>query len=478
MGVTLSARTSRAIGNDSARDGSLADARVEKRPITLLRLRRRNPRTHSERQIRQIADSIETFGFTNPVLIDATDRIIAGHGRVRAAKLLGMSAVPTLRLDHLTEAQIRAYVIADNKLAENAGWDRDLLALELEELAELDLGFDLEIIGLETAEIDLLIGDAAGREDPDPADEIGPIDYDAPMVSRPGDLWQIGPHRLLCADATDADSYARLMEGHRAQIVFTDPPYNVRIDGHVSGKGRFQHSEFAMASGEMSEAEFTGFLTTVLGHHAAASVDGALHYICMDWRHASELLAAGRIYNELKNLCIWVKTNAGMGSLYRSQHELVFVFKKGIAPHTNNVELGRHGRSRSNVWTYPGVNTFGHGRDEALAMHPTVKPVRMVSDAILDGSRRGAIVLDGFAGSGTTLLAAERTGRVGCGLELEPRYVDVAIRRLAQHAALEAVHGESGGTFAEVAEARARTSSSACSDPVAAQSGDATKAAR
>lgn len=435
------------------------DCRVEERPIASLTLRRRNPRTHSEKQIRQIADSIETFGFTNPVLIDSSGTVIAGHGRVRAAKLLGLQAVPTLTLEHLTEAQIRAYVIADNKLAENAGWDRDLLAIELQELAELDLGFDLEVIGFETAEIDLLIGDSGRSEAPDPADAIADIDPATPAVSRPGDLWLIGPHRLLCGDAMDAAAYARLMDGKKARMVFVDPPYNVPIDGHVSGLGQVKHAEFAMAAGEMSEAEFVAFLETALGHHAACSSDGAIHFVCMDWRHLGELLAAGRrVYSELKNLCVWVKTNAGMGSLYRSQHELVCVFKVQSAPHVNNVALGRYGRTRTNVWTYAGVNSFGAGRDEALAMHPTVKPVRMVADAILDCSRRGAIVLDGFAGSGTTLLAAERTGRIGYGLEIEPRYVDVAIRRLAEHAGLEAVHGESGMGFAEVATARERAS--------------------
>jgi 16S rRNA G966 N2-methylase RsmD len=437
----------------------LDEARVEPRALASLTLRHRNPRTHSEKQIRQIAASIETFGFTNPVLIDGSDTVIAGHGRVRAAQLLGLPTVPTLRLDHLSEAQIRAYVIADNKLAENAGWDRDLLALELQGLAELDLGFDLEVIGFETAEIDLLIGESTDGE-VDPADALPEIDPDAPVVSRKGDLWSIGPHLLLCGDATNADAYAQVLGSRKAQVVFVDPPYNVPIGGHVSGHGRIQHREFAMASGEMSEGEFIAFLEKALGHHAASSADGAIHFVCMDWRHAGELIAAGRhVYSELKNLCVWVKTNAGMGSLYRSQHELVFAFKVGSAPHTNNVELGRFGRTRTNVWTYPGANSFGEGRDGSLAMHPTVKPVRMVADAILDCSRRGAIVLDGFAGSGTTLLAAERTGRIGCAIEIDPRYVDVAIRRLAEHAGLEALHEESGLSFAQVATARAGATS-------------------
>ena len=441
----------------------LQNLTIEPRSISSLKLRRSNPRTHSDKQIRQIADSIETFGFTNPVLIDATDTVIAGHGRVRAAKRLGIRQVPTVRLEHLTPEQVRAYVIADNKLAECAGWDRDLLAIEFQELSEIDLDFDLEVTGFETAELDLLIGGGAEQEAVDAADEPVDLDRDAPLVSRQGDLWQIGAHRLLCGDALDSESYARLLDGQSADLVFVDPPYNVQIDGHVSGLGRARHAEFAMASGEMTGTEFTAFLEEALGHHAAHSRDGSLHFVCMDWRHSAELLEAGhRVYDEYKNLCVWAKTNAGMGSLYRSQHELIHVFKEGSAPHTNNVELGRHGRTRSNVWRYAGVNSFGGERDEALATHPTVKPVRMVADAILDCSRRHDRVLDGFAGSGTTLLAAERTGRVGYGLEIEPRYVDATIRRLAEHAGLEAVLADSGCSFDDVAAAR---SDDSCVEP-------------
>lgn len=432
------------------------ELRVEFLPTDSLTLRPNNARIHSAKQLRQIADSIKAFGFVSPLLIDATQAVIAGHGRVRAAKLLGMKTVPAIRLEHLTREQVRGYVIADNKIAENAGWDRDLLAIELQALAEIDLGFDLEVLGFETAEIDLLIGEAANIDDEDPADVVPPTDPDRPIVTQPGDLWAIGPHRLLCGNALDGSSYARLLGGDTARLVFVDPPYNVPIEGHVSGLGRIRHSEFAMASGEMSEAEFTSFLDTALGHHAAHSSNGALHFVCMDWRHVGELLAAGRsLYSELKNLCIWLKSNAGMGSLYRSQHELICVFKVGTGPHINNIELGRHGRTRTNVWKYGGINTFGADRDKALAMHPTVKPVRLVADAILDCSRRGDAVLDGFAGSGTTILAAERTGRVGYGLELEPRYVDAAIRRLAEHAGLEAHHADTGQSFEEVATTRA-----------------------
>lgn len=434
----------------------LHDLSVEERPIDSIQVRSRNPRTHSAKQIRQIADSIQTFGFTNPLLIDATGTVIAGHGRLRAARQLGLTRVPTIRLDRLSAEQVRALVIADNKLAELAGWDQDLLALELRGLAELDLDFDLGVIGFEAPEIDILVGHAAKGGASDPADELPTLDPDVPTVSRTGDLWAIGPHRLHCGNALDERAYAQLLGERRARTVFVDPPYNVPIRGHVSGLGRHRHGEFAMASGEMTESDFVSFLGHALQLHASHSLDGAIHFVCMDWRHLGELLVAGRsAYSELKNLCVWEKSNAGMGSMYRSQHELVAVFKVGTAPHINNVELGRHGRYRTNVWRYAGANSFGRERDNDLAMHPTVKPVRLVADAILDCSRRGDTILDGFSGSGTTLLAAERTGRTGYGLELDPRYVDVTIRRMAEYAGIEAVHVESGRTFEEIAEQRA-----------------------
>lgn len=434
----------------------MAPRHVTERATASLKPRPDNARTHSQQQINQIAESIRTFGFTNPVLIDRDGTVIAGHGRLAAAKKLALETVPTLCLEDLSEAELRAYALADNKLAENADWDTEILAGELAHLIDLDLGFEVTTTGFEMAEIDLILGASDGGDTEASPDDAVPAPEDGPAVTRPGDLWQIGPHRLLCADATEASSYECLLEGAGARMVFTDPPYNVPITGHVSGLGRAAHREFAMASGELSAEDFTAFLKTVFDHLAAASVDGALHYICMDWRHLSEVLAAGgAAFTELKNLCVWAKTNGGMGSLYRSRHELVFVFKRGRAPHVNNVDLGRHGRYRTNVWSYPGGNSFGRGRDEALAMHPTVKPVALVADAILDASTRKDIVLDAFTGSGTTLLAAHRTGRRGYGLEIDPTYCDVTLRRLARHCGLDAVHVDTGQTFAEITVERA-----------------------
>lgn len=419
-----------------------------------LKPRPANPRTHSRAQVKQIVASIQEFGFINPVLLDGSNGIVAGHARVEAAVSLGMADVPTVRVDHLSPAQIRAYVIADNRLAEKAGWNRDLLALELQELS-IEPNFDVTVTGFDTGEIDIIIGEAGG-DDADEIDILPPIDRSTPAVSQIGDCWRIGEHFLLCGDALKPASYERLMSGKQAQMVFTDPPYNVRIAGNVSGLGRVKHREFPMASGEMTEDEFTSFLRSALSNLADFSIDGSIHFICMDWRHMKELAdAADAIYFELKNVCVWSKSNAGMGSLYRSAHEFIFVYKNGQAKHINNVELGRFGRNRTNVWPYPSMNSFGKDRDSALAGHPTTKPLALVSDAILDCSKRGGIILDAFAGSGTTLLAAEKAGRCGYGIELDPFYVDLVLQRFDEVYGLKATHLETGLSFDSIKSKRA-----------------------
>ncbi|MBV9200511.1 MAG: DNA methylase N-4, partial [Alphaproteobacteria bacterium] len=383
------------------------------------------------------------------------DNVVAGHGRLLACAELGWTEVPTLRLDHLTDAQARAFRIADNRLTEISTWDDQLLAAQLKDLSLLGLDFSLELTGFEMGEIDLRIAslDEPPERDDHPADVVPGVP-DGPAVSKLGDLWELGGHRVLCGNALDAAIFAAVLGKDRAAMVFTDPPYNVPIDGHASGLGATRHRSFPMASGEMDRSEFTAFLHQVCRNLAAFSAEGALHYICMDWRHAEELLAAGRsVYGEVKNLCVWVKDNAGMGSLYRSQHELVFVFKHGSHEHRNNVQLGRFGRNRSNVWRYPGGNSFGRCTEEGnlLALHPTVKPVAMVADAILDCSARGDIVLDGFLGSGTTVIAAERAGRRCYGLELDPLYVDTIVRRWQTLTGDSAIHLGSGRHFDELA---------------------------
>lgn len=383
----------------------------------------RNARTHSKRQVDQIVASIKQFGFTNPILIDENGVIIAGHGRLLAAKSIGMAEVPTIELIGLSDAQKRALRLADNKIALNAGWDLELLKVELGELSSLALDMDLTVTGFSTGELDVLL---SSNEDPD--DDVIPPVRDEPR-SKPGDIWILGDHVIGCGDSRDL-GFLQDVVGDAAQIdaAFLDPPYNVRIGGHANAKGR--HREFAMASGEMTDEAFRAFLAETLGAAAKVSRDGAVHFICMDWRHMEEVCEVGRsIYGDLLNLCVWNKSNAGMGSLYRSKHELVFVFKVGTGPHFNAVELGRHGRNRTNVWDYASVNTLAGSRRQDLALHPTVKPTALVADAIQDVTRRGELVLDIFLGSGTTLIAAERCGRRFRGIDIDPAYVDVAIDR-------------------------------------------------
>ena len=425
--------------------------RYEMPPLAALKPYAGNARVHSKKQIKQIARSIDRFGFNNPILIDENYRILAGHGRYEAAKLLDLKLVPTIQLSHMSEADKRAYILADNRLAEKAGWDNEMLAIELDAL--IDLGFDLDLTGFEAPDVDLII-EGVG-EGPDQADNEIPDLPKEPPVSRPGDLWTLGKHLLYCGDARDPESYKALMDGELAQFVLTDPPYNVRIDGPVSGHGQIKHREFAMASGEMDVPQFTAFLSDAFALMCKHSADGSIHEVFMDWRHMREMLVAGHAnYAELKNLCVWNKSNAGLGSFYRSKHELIFVWKRGVEPNINNFELGQHGRHRTNVWDYEGVNTFRADRMDELKLHPTVKPVALVADAIRDCSKRGGIVLDPFCGSGTILIAAEKTGRRAFVMEIDPAYVDVAIRRWQAFTGKAAELAPLCDSFEEIEESR------------------------
>lgn len=392
----------------------------------------RNARKHSRKQLRQIANSIREFGFTSPVLIDEVGTILAGHGRVEAAKLIAMATVPCVRIEHMTATQKRAYTLADNKLALNATWDEELLAEELAALASIDTGFDLGITGFDIAEVDSLLSLDKPEEDLDPRDDAIPANALARVQL--GDIWQMGRHLLICGDSLERPTVDRLMAGETARMVFTDPPYNVPIDGHVGGSGKLKHREFAMASGEMSAGEFTEFLRKVFENLAAHALDGSIHFICMDWRHIAEVMAAAEgVYSELKNLIVWVKDSGGMGTFYRSRHELIFAYKFGTAAHTNSFELGQHGRYRTNAWEYRGASL------EELKLHPTVKPVQMIADAIRDVSARSEIVLDLFGGSGSTLIAAEKTGRRARLCEIDPQYCDIILARYEAWAKDEAV---------------------------------------
>jgi DNA modification methylase len=406
-----------------------------------------NPRKHGAAQIRAIARSVEAFGFNAPILVDKNNKIVAGHGRYEAAMLLGIDKVPVILLDHLTPTQAKAYMLADNALTDRSTWDDPKLAIQLKELSDLVLDFDIEAIGFEPPEIDLRIQSLdSALEEADDEFELST----GPVVSRTGDLWLLGSHRLYCGSALDATNCDTLSNGEKAAAAITDPPFNLKIDGHVSGNGKTSHREFAMASGEMSEAEFTGFLYQTFQRIIAYCRDGAMIYSFMDWRHMAEILAAGRAANlDLLNLCLWAKTNGGMGSLYRSRHELVFVFKSGHDPHTNNIQLGRFGRNRSNVWNYPGANSFARNSSKKqMDSHPTVKPIALVADAMLDCTKRNDIVIDPYLGSGTTILAAERIGRRCHGIEIDGRYADTAVRRWEQLTKQEA-KDINGRTFAQ-----------------------------
>lgn len=407
-----------------------------------------NPRTHSDKQLAKLKASILKFGFTAPVLVDEAGCILSGHGRVLAAQGLGLTTIPTRVISGLSEAQKRAYVIADNKLSQLSAWDQDLLKTELELLIQDD--FDIETTGFSTAEIDVMLYGAESAANHDP-DDLQEDDIAAEIVSKPGDLWQLGNHRLLCGNALEADAYSSVMQGELAQMVITDPPYNVPVNGHVCGKGKVKHKEFAMASGEMSPVEFTKFLNNACSHLKNFSKKGAIHFIFMDWRHMAELQnAADPVFGQPRQVCIWVKDNGGMGTFYRSQHEMVFVYKHGNTAHINNFELGQHGRYRTNVWSYPGVNTLKGKGFELLALHPTVKPVGLIADAIRDCSHRKGLILDPFGGSGTVLAAAERTGRHARVIELDPRYVDVAVMRWQRITHMEALLEATGQPWRKV----------------------------
>lgn len=431
---------------------SIANSKLVLRPVSALKGRARNPRTHSKKQIRQIADSIRRFGFVTPILIDPESIVIAGHGRLEAAKLLGVNEVPTLTLAHLSPEEIRAYVIADNQLASLAGWDKELLALEIAELSEV-ADLDLTITGFEVEDLHRL-RDAAGSKSQGANEALPTLQRSEPATTRRGDVWNIGSHRLACADALDWASYDLLLGKERADVVITDPPYNVPITGHVCGGAAAKHREFVMASGEMTRAQFQRFLSAVCVNLSRGSKSGSLHFIFIDWRSIGDLLTAGEeAYDQLLNIIVWSKHQAGMGALYRSQHELVALFKHGRRPHKNNVALGANGRHRTNVWEYPSANSGPRVKAAELTAHPTVKNLDMIAEAIRDVSDPNDIVLDAFGGSGTTLVAAELCSRRARLLELDELYCDLIIRR-AQAAGLEARLGRDGPTFSEVVSTR------------------------
>jgi DNA modification methylase len=410
------------------------------------------PRKHSPQQIRALADSAAVLGFNVPLLIDRDSRIVAGHARWLAARQMGLEEVPTIQLEHLTPEKAMAFMLADNKFAELSVWDEQAVAAILKQLSELTIDFNVELTGFSTAEIDIHLQSLAPPEEVD-GDEVE-VATGVP-VSRLGDLWLLNRHRLICGSALVQESYRALLEADRASAVFADPPYNLPIHNHVTGNGRKRHREFAMASGEMSFEQFREFLVVFLELMGPFCLESVVAFVCMDWRHVEELSYAIRASgNELLNICVWVKGSAGLGSLYRSQHELVFVVGRPGAQRRNNIQLGRFGRTRTNVWHHAGMNSFARkGQLRGLDMHPTVKPLLLVQDAILDVTARGEIVLDPFCGSGTTIIAAERSGRRGYGIEIDPIYVDAAILRWQKATGETALH-QNGRTFDQLREER------------------------
>lgn len=428
------------------------EVQIEYMPVEQLIPYIGNARTHSGKQVAQLAKCIKRFRYIAPVLIDKNGLLIAGHGRLLAAKHLGLTHIPAIRIEHLTEAERRALTLADNKITTNAGWDSNLLRVELEFLMNTDFDFDADAIGFETPELNLLINPS---QDPTIEEPIPEPPQAADLVSQTGDIWTLGAHRVACGDCRDSALREMLLKGEQARMVCIDPPYNVPIAGHVCGNGKHQHNEFKMAAGEMSRAQFIEFLKSSLDALADGCMDGALLFCCIDWRHYSDLYqACTELGLSPVNMAVWVKSNGGMGSLYRSQHELILIIKKGTAPHINNVELGKHGRYRSNVWRYAGMNAFGAERDEALSVHPTVKPTAMIMDAIQDVTHHGDIVMDSFLGSGTTLIAAQKCQRRCFGIEIEPRYVDVILQRWMDLTGDQPVHAASGLSFNEIRASR------------------------
>lgn len=429
---------------------NLVELHVDLVDINLLKPYAMNARAHSRKQVRRIADSIKQFGFTNPLLIDELGEVIAGHGRLQAAQQLKLGQVPVIRLRHLDTAQKRALRLADNRIAELSSWTPELLTSELQFLVETD--FAVEVTGFDTIDLDRILTPANAADDPDDAPVPAPPDQ---PTSRSGDIWLLGNHKLICGDARLPETYTALLGAELADLVITDPPYNVPISGHVSGTTR--HGNFAMASGEMSSAEFQWFLSKALGCAREHSRPGSVHYVFMDWRSLAQLLAVGtNVYGHLLNICVWAKTNAGMGSFYRSQHEFIAVFRHGDVAHINNIQLGRLGRHRSNLWTYAGATTFSRTRDADLVDHPTVKPVAMIADAIRDASKPGDLVFDPFGGSGSTLLAADKVGRRAALIEFDPAYVDVILRRFEERTGIAPILAATGLTAQVVQQQRRR----------------------
>ena len=420
-----------------------------------------NPRDHSDAHVNEVAESITAFGMVDPILCDENYVAIAGHATLRACKKLGMKQVPVIILDHLSDNEKRALRIAHNRLTENGQWNLDRLATNFEILTRAEIDFKLEVTGYTIGEID--VARMGGKDKVKAAAKANAVHEDVvvlpdphrPPVSQLGDRFEIGQHILVCGDMRERPSYDLALGNKRADLVIADLPYNIPAR-QIGGLGKVQHPDFLTGYGEMTRPQYRDYCGETFSLLAAFSKPGAFNMSFTDWRVAADMIAAGEVvYERLEHICIWAKTNAGMGSLWRGQYEMVLVFGvKGKPPRSrNNVMLGKYGRHRSDLWTYAGVNAFRPGRMEELSAHPTAKPVPLLKDAILDVTPIGGLVLDPCVGSGSTIVAAHEAGRCGFGIELDPHYLDVAIRRVEEAIGKPAVH-QSGKTFAELKLAR------------------------
>lgn len=417
-------------------------ARIDKKPhqpeIIMMKLNelKENPkwvRKHSKKKIEKLAKWIIKTNYIVPIVLDDENQIASGYCRFLAARKLCLELIPTVRLGHLSKDELRLFAIAENQLVLDAEWDVEILKVELTELSKLE--FDQDLFVFEPAQMDMIILEPNKKQTEEELNKADELPDESKIIKRVkfGDIWRLGNHYLICGDSLKDETLKALLGDLKANMIFTDAPYNVKVDGHICGKGKIKHDEFQMASGEMSNDEFTKFLRTSMQLLVKYSTDGSIHFQCMDWRHAKNMLdAAESIYTELKNICVWDKGSGGMGSMYRSQFELIFVFKSGKSKHCNNVQLGKFGRNRTNIWSYPGVRASNPNSIEELKLHPTVKNVQMVADAILDCSNPNDIILDAFGGSGTTLLAAEKTNRRAYLVEIDHHYCDTVIYRFNQ----------------------------------------------
>ena len=395
---------------------------------------KKKSRKHSKKQLEKLKRCIKKVGFTMPIVVNEQYEIIAGELRLKAAQELNIDVIPVIILDNVSDEEARAIKILDNRIAEDGEWDYSVLKEEIEALFKFD--FELQDLGFETIDYDKIFIQN------DPAEKLSHcnqveneswLDANIPKRTNLGDLWRLGDHFVICGDSLDENIFKVLMQGELAQIVVTDPPYNCPIDKYVCGLGKIKHEEFVMASGEMTNAEFAQFLHNFMKNAVKYSVNGSLSYIFMDWKGINTLInEAMKLYHSMINLAVWNKGVGGMGAFYRSQHELIGIFKNGSAKHQNHIQLSKYGRYRTNVWDYPGIRATNPGSLELLKLHPTCKNVGLLQDILIDASSKNEVVLDCFGGSGSTLIAAERAKRRARLIELNPRYIDVTIWRWEQ----------------------------------------------